>query len=86
MVQETGWGGAEGGVRARRPGFGEPPHVHQDTGGWQGLQGGAAHRDERHRRLGSAAARPGGRVREPRGHTRRASRPPSRRAPAAPRR
>ena len=47
--------------------------------------GGAAHRDERDRCLGGPAARPGGRVREPRGRTRRAGRPPARRAPAVPR-
>ena len=47
------------------------------------MGGSAAHRDERHRRLGGPAARPGGRVRAPRGQTRCAGRPPSRRAPAA---
>jgi len=40
--------------------------------------GGAAHRDERDRCLGGPAARPGGRVRETHGRTRRADRPPSR--------
>ena len=47
------------------------------------MGGSAAHRDERHRRLGGPAARPGGRVRAPRGQTRCAGRPPSRRALAA---
>ena len=51
-----------------------------------GRLGGAAHRDERHRWIGGPAARPGGRGRETHGHTHRAGRPPSRLAPAVPRR
>ena len=53
------------------------PHLHTNTGGWQ-----AATSDERHRRLGGPAARPGGRVREPRDSPRR----PAALAPRASRR
>ena len=64
---------------------GEPPHLHQY---YIRVGGSAAHRYESTpapARVGVPAARPGGRVREPRGHTRRAGRPPSHRAPAVPR-
>jgi hypothetical protein len=63
-------GGAAAGERSRR--------TNRWGVGRGGGLGGAVHRDERDRCLGGSAARPGGRVRETHGRTRRADRPPSR--------